>query len=71
MYTEPIAPELCSFEVEVAIEILKRCKSPGIDEIRNQYVKHYVLRSVNASVSFGVRNYCVRSGTNVLLCLFT
>jgi hypothetical protein len=30
---QPIVPELSAFEVEMAIEKLKRHKSPGIDQI--------------------------------------
>jgi hypothetical protein len=30
---EPLEPEPSSFEVELAIEKLKRCKSPHIDQI--------------------------------------
>jgi hypothetical protein len=31
--TVPLRPEPSSVEVEIVIETLKRCKSPGIDEI--------------------------------------
>jgi hypothetical protein len=37
--TEPLVPEPSAFEVEVAIEELKRHKSPGIDQIPAEVIK--------------------------------
>jgi hypothetical protein len=36
---EPLAPEPSAFEVEMAIEKLKRHKSPGIDQIPAELIK--------------------------------
>ena len=36
---EPLVAEPSAFEVEMAIEKLKRCKSPGIDQISAQLIK--------------------------------
>ena len=36
---EPLVPEANAFEVEVAIEKLKRHKSPGIDQIPTEVIK--------------------------------
>ena len=36
---EPIVPELSAFEVQMAIEKLKRHKSPGIDQIPAELIK--------------------------------
>jgi len=36
---EPLVPELSAFDVEVAIEKLKRHKSPGIDQIPTEVIK--------------------------------
>jgi hypothetical protein len=36
---EPLLPEPSVFEVEMAIEKLKRYKSPGIDQIPAEFIK--------------------------------
>ena len=36
---EPLVPELSAFEVELAIEKLKRHKSPGTDRIPAELIK--------------------------------
>ena len=36
---EPLVPEPSAFEVELAIEKLKNCKSPGIDQIPAELIK--------------------------------
>jgi hypothetical protein len=36
---EPLVPEPSAFEVEMAIEKLKRHKSPGIDQIPAEFIK--------------------------------
>jgi hypothetical protein len=36
---EPLVPELSAFEVEMAIEKLKRRKSPGTDQIPSELIK--------------------------------
>ena len=36
---EPLVPEQCAFEVEMAIEKLKRHKSPGNDKIRAEMIQ--------------------------------
>jgi len=37
--TEPLVPELSAFEVEMAIEKLKSCRSPGIYQIPAEVIK--------------------------------
>jgi len=37
--TEPIVPEPCAFELDMAIEELKGHKSPGIDQIPAELIK--------------------------------
>jgi hypothetical protein len=37
--TEPLVPEPSAFEVEVAVEKLKRHKSPSIDQIPAEVIK--------------------------------
>jgi len=36
---EPLVPETCAFEFEMAIEKLNRHKSPGIDQIPAEMIK--------------------------------
>jgi hypothetical protein len=36
---EPLVPKPSSFEVEIAIEKLKRYKSPGIDQILAEFIQ--------------------------------
>jgi hypothetical protein len=52
--TEPLLPARGSFEVEIAIAKLKRHKSPGSDELRQnsfkQEVKYYVLRPISKDI---------------------
>jgi len=36
---EPLVPEPSAFEVEMAIENLKRCRSPGVDQIPAELMK--------------------------------
>jgi hypothetical protein len=37
--SEPLVPEPSAFEVEMAIEMLKRHKSPGVDQIPGKLIK--------------------------------
>jgi hypothetical protein len=51
--------EPSAFEVEMAIEYLKRCKSPGIDQISTQLIKagleQFALSPMNLLILIGVR----------------
>jgi hypothetical protein len=71
---ELLVPESSSSEVEIAIEKLRRYKSPGIDLIPAELIQaggiHYALRSTNLLIVFGIRNNCHSSGRNLLLYLF-
>jgi hypothetical protein len=71
---DPLVPEPNCFEVEVAIEKLKRYKWPGMDQIwqnwSKQEVIHYVLRSTNFLTLFGTRKNCHTNGRNLLLYRF-
>jgi hypothetical protein len=51
---EPLPPEPSSFDAEIAIEKLKRYKLPGTDQIWQEVI-HYVLRSTNLLILFGIR----------------
>jgi hypothetical protein len=63
-----------AFEVEMAVEKLKRRKSPGIDQIATELIKAEgrTIRSEVRKLSFrfGVRRNCLRSGRSRSLCLF-
>jgi hypothetical protein len=71
---EPLVPEPSSSQVEIATEKLKKYKSPGIDQILAEPIqaggKHYVLRSTNLLIVFGIRKNCQRNGRNLLLYLY-
>jgi hypothetical protein len=70
---EPLVPESSSSEVEIAIEKLKRYKSPGIDQIPAELIQpgkiHYVMRSTSLLIVFGIRKNFQFSGRNLLLYL--
>ena len=61
-----LVPEPSAFEFEMAIEKLKRHKSPGVDQIPAELVKAgvgpLVLRSIKLFILFGIRTNCLRSG---------
>jgi hypothetical protein len=63
---EPLVPEPSAFEVELAIEKLKRDVSPGIDQIPAELIKaggrHFVLRSIKLLILSGIRRNCLRIG---------
>jgi len=71
--TEPPVPEPSVFEVELAIEKLKRHKSPSIDQIPAESIKarveQFIIRSVNLIILFGVRRNCLKSGRSQSLYL--
>jgi len=62
---EPLVFELSASEVEMAIEKLKRHKSPGIGQIPAEFikaeVKQFALRSINLFILFGIMKNCLRS----------
>jgi len=66
--TEPIVPEPCSFELEMAIEKLKGHKSPGIDQIPEELIKAGVrtFRSEIHKIITSISNKenCLRSARN-------
>jgi len=56
---EPLLPEPCAFEVELAIEKLKNHKSPGIDQIPvelRQLVEQFAVISIYLIFLFGIMN---------------
>jgi hypothetical protein len=55
---DPLVPEPSCFEVEIAIEKLKRCKSPGIDLIPAELIQAggNILRSEIHEFINSVRN---------------
>jgi hypothetical protein len=70
---EPLVPEPSDSEVEMAIEKLKRHKSPGIDQIPAELIKagvgQFILRSINF-ILFGIKRNCLSSGRSQSLYLF-
>jgi hypothetical protein len=71
---EPLVPEPSALEVEMAIEKVKRHKSPGTDQIPaeliNARVGQFDLSSINLLFLFGIRRNCLRSGRSQSLYLF-
>jgi hypothetical protein len=71
---EPLVLEPSAFEVEMAIEKLKRRRSPGIDQIPAELIKAggRIIRSDihKLIISFGIRRSCLRNGRSQSLCLF-
>jgi len=63
---EPLVPEPSAFEVEMAIEKLKRCRSPGVDQIPTELITvgGRTIRSElhKLLILFGIRRNCLRSG---------
>jgi hypothetical protein len=71
---ETLLPKPSAFEVEMAIEKLKRHKSPGIDQIPAELIKAggRIIRSesINLLFLFGIRRNCLSSGRILSLRLF-
>jgi hypothetical protein len=63
---ETLVPEPSASEVEMAIEKLKRHKSPGIDQIPAEFiqqgVEQFAMRSRSLLIRFGIRRNCLGSG---------
>ena len=63
---EPLVPESSVSEVELAIDKLKRHKSPGIDQIPAELIKagieQFAWRFINLLLLFGRRRNCLKSG---------
>ena len=63
---QPLVPLPSAFEVDLAIEKLKRHKSPGIDQIPAELIKTGVeqlaVRSINLLFPFGIRRHCRKNG---------
>jgi hypothetical protein len=71
---EPLVPDPSPFEDEIAIEKLKRNKSPGSDEIPAELIQvgGEILRSkIYKLILFGIRKNCLISGRSLLLYQFT
>jgi hypothetical protein len=68
---EPQVPEPSAFEVELAIEKLKRHKSPGIDQILaiKGGVEQFTLTSINLLILIGISRNCLGSGRSQTMCL--
>jgi hypothetical protein len=71
---EPLVPGPGSFEIEVAIEKLKRYKSSDFDQILAELILEgsNILRSeiTNLLIAFGIRRSCHSSEHSLLLHLF-
>jgi hypothetical protein len=59
-------PETSAFEVELAIQKLKRYKSPGSDEVLVELIKaggeQFTPRFIDLLILLGIRRNCQRSG---------
>jgi len=68
---EPLVPELSDCEVELAIEKLKRHKSPGIYQILaiKGGVEQFVLKSINLFILIGISRNRLGSGRSQTMCL--
>ena len=69
---ESLVPESSAFEIEMAIETLKRHESPGIDHIAAELIKAVVVeqffpRYVNILILFGIRRNCLKSGRSLII----
>ena len=63
---EPLVPEPSAFDFEMAIEKLKRLKSPGIDQVPADVIRA-VGRTIRSEIhklliQFVIRRNCLRSG---------
>ena len=71
---EPLVPEPNAFQVEIAIEKLKRQKWPGIDQIPAELIKAggrtVCSEVVNLLIQVGIKKNCMSSGRSQSLCLF-
>jgi hypothetical protein len=70
---EPLVPDPSDSEVEMAIEKLKRHRSPGIDQIPAELVKaggQFIQKSINLLILFGIKMNCQNSGRSQSLYLF-
>jgi len=65
--TEPLVPEPSAFEVEMAVEKLKRHHSPGMDQIPAELIKargREIHSEIHTQInSIGIRN-CLSRGMN-------
>jgi hypothetical protein len=72
--TKLLVPESRLFELEMAIEKLKRHKLLGIDQIPAKLIKsgvgQFALRSTNLLILFVIKKNCLRSGRIRSLYLF-
>jgi hypothetical protein len=54
----PLVPDHILLEVEIAIEMLRRCKSPDTNQIPVELIqqegKHYGLRHINSLIVSGI-----------------
>jgi hypothetical protein len=70
---EPLVPESSLVEVEIAIEKLKRYKSPGTEEILAKLMEaggETLHSEIHKLVLYGIRRNCNRSGRSLLLYQF-
>jgi hypothetical protein len=72
---EPLVPDPNPSEVEIVIANLKKYKSPGSDQILEDWFKqeekHYSMTSINSLILLGVRKDCLISERSPLLHQFT
>ena len=70
---EPLVPEPSAFEVEMAIEKLKRQKSPSINQISAELIKagieQFAPILISLFILFGIRMSCLRGGMSQSLYL--
>jgi hypothetical protein len=67
-------PSLVSSKFKFGIENLKRCKSPGSNQILAEPIQagvvHYVLVSTNLFILFGIWKSCHSSGNNLVVPIY-
>jgi len=67
-------PNPSAYEVEMAMEKLKRHKSPDMDPVLAELIKaglgQFSLRSINLLILMEIRRNCLRSGRSRSLYLF-
>jgi hypothetical protein len=72
---EPLVPGLSRLEVEIAIAKLKKCKSPGSDQIPTELIQaggEILLFAIHKLIILcGIRRNCLINGRSLLLYQYT
>jgi hypothetical protein len=71
---EPLVPGPSRLEIEIAIAMLKKYKSPGSDQIPAELIRaggEMLLSTIHKLILFGIRKNCLISGRSLFLYQFT